>query len=100
MPGRSGRDEKQTSFGAPMGVQAPVNATDRPKVGPAAPDTVHRALAAQEADASRQARAGLYQPKPAAPTENPTRDLSAANAANTVASGPARIENAINQATE
>jgi len=66
MPGRSGRDEMQgvaptRSYGAPLGAQAPVNATDRPKVGPASPDVQRAAIAKNQADSSREARAGLYQ---------------------------------------
>jgi hypothetical protein len=68
MPGRSGRDEMQNTalapptraFGAPLGPAASVNATDRPKPGPAAPNVQRAALAQQ----------GLYR-KPVGATATP-----------------------------
>ena len=68
MPGRSGRDEMQNSpmapaprsFGAPLGPAAAVNAADRPKVGPAAPNVQRAALAQQ----------GIYR-KPVGSTASP-----------------------------
>ncbi|HSV90889.1 MAG TPA: hypothetical protein VLH80_07300 [Nitrospiraceae bacterium] len=106
MPGRSGRDEMQgapRSYGAPLGAQEPVNATDRPKVGPA-PENVQRAALAQQ---------GLYRkpvgsaatpapPKSAAPPPNdsPTRDLSIGTAAQRIQANPSNIERAINEQSQ
>lgn len=63
MPGRSGRDEMQgvRNYGAPLGTPTPSPATDRPRVGPADPSTIHRAIAADQTSSASQARAGLYQ---------------------------------------
>lgn len=68
MPGRSIRDEMQDTpmarparaFGAPLGPAAAVNAADRPKVGPAAPNVQRAALAQQ----------GIYR-KPVGSTASP-----------------------------
>lgn len=113
MPGRSGRDEMQAvaparSFGAPLGAQAPVNATDRPKVGPAPIDVQRAQIAKQQADSAKQARAGLYQkpvgsqasspPAASVPSSNPTQDLSAATAVNRIAARPGQIDNAVDDA--
>lgn len=97
MPGRSGRDEKQ--FGAPLGVQTPVNATDRPKVGPADPDIQRKAIAKQDADAAKEAHAGLYQPKPTPATPSPSRDLSVLGAAEKIAGRGQQIDQAVDDAT-
>lgn len=106
MPGRSGRDEMQAvaparSFGAPLGAQAPVNATDRPKVGPAPIDVQRAQIAKQQADSAKQARAGLYQKpvgSPATAAPNPTQDLSAATAVNRIAARPGQIDAAVDDA--
>lgn len=109
MPGRSGRDEKQ--FGAPVGYEPPSSATDRPKVGPADPDTQRRAMAKQDADAKRENAAGLYQTKPsttpsatpskphsASDPENPTRDLSVLGAVDKIQGRKAQIDQAVENA--
>lgn len=111
MPGRSLRDEMQgvaptRSFGAPLGAQAPAAAPDRPKVGPASPDTQHSALE----------RAGLYRkpvgstaspaqpvrrPQPTAPAatpaDSPTKDLTVGTAAQRVANYPGQVNQAIEE---
>lgn len=100
MPGRSGRDEKQ--FGAPVGVQAPSHATDRPKVGPADPDTVRRNLKAalNPPRSSTPSQPATSTPSTPAPTgENPTRDLSVLGAVDKIRSYPDRINKAIDDAS-
>ena len=111
MPGRSLRDEMQgvapvRSFGAPLGAQAPANAPDRPKVGPASQASQHSALE----------QAGLYRkpvgstatppvrrtpaPAPAAspnPASNPTRDLTVGTAVQRIQSYPSQVDKAIEE---
>lgn len=116
MPGRSGRDEKQSvapvrSFGAPLGAPTPSNATDRNVAGPAPVDVQRQAIQKQDADAARQSRAGLYQkplganassPPGATPAaaSNPTRDLSVGTAANRVIQRPGLLNQAVDDASK
>lgn len=115
MPNRSVRDEMQAvapqrSYGAPLGPQASVNATDRPKVGPAAPAVQKAALASQ----------GLYRkpvgssatpaaPRPATPAPAPTSSAPPpqshaldtygplGSAAARIQANPANLNNAIDE---
>jgi hypothetical protein len=93
MPGRSGRDEKQ--FGAPLGTETPSNATDRPKVGPADPDTQRRSLKA----ALNPPRSSTPAPAPSSSaTPSPTKDLSVLGAAEKIQGRKAQIDQAIEDA--
>lgn len=92
MPGRSGRDEKQ--FGAPVGYQPPSRAIDRPKIGPADPNTVRQNL-----------KAALNPPRTSTPTppkppaaDSPTKDLSILGAAGKLQGRKSQIDQAIEDA--
>lgn len=94
------------SYGAPLGAQAPVNAPDRPKVGPAPPAVQRAALAEQglyRKPVGSQATPSPPKPNPisptpaSAPSDNPTRDLSANTAAQRVASYPGKVDQAIDE---
>jgi hypothetical protein len=101
MPGRSGRDEKQ--FGAPVGYQPPSHAIDRPKVGPADPDTVRRNLRAalNPPRSSTPSQPATSTPATPAtpPADNPTRDLSVTGAIDKIRAYPGQINKAIDDAS-
>lgn len=96
------------SYGAPLGAQAPVNAPDRPKVGPASAAVQHAALAdkglyrkpvgSQASPAPPPPKPNPITPTPAsAAPDNPTRDLSANTAAQRVGSYPSQVNQAIDE---
>lgn len=98
MPGRSGRDEKQ--FGAPLGAPNPSRAADRPKVGPADPDTVRRNLKA----ALSPPRTSVPPPAESAPpprsdaSDTATKDLSVLGAASKIQARKSQIDQAVEDA--
>jgi hypothetical protein len=100
MPGRSGRDEKQ--FGAPVGYEAPSTASDRPKVGPADPDTVRQNLKAalNPPRSSRPQQQASQPPTSTADTsDSPTRDLSVLGAAQKIQGRKSQIDQAVDDAS-
>lgn len=101
------------AFGAPLGAPPILSdSTGRPKPGAAPPDVQRRAIAAHQAEAARQARAGLYQrqQQAVAPTtsspplstsgtnpDNPTRDLAVGTAAQRITQHPGQVNQTIDE---
>jgi len=75
---------------------------DRPTVGPASAEQIHAALKSQDALAKspRPAPAVAEDTVGATPAANPTKNLSVANAANTLANRGHVIETAIDDASQ
>lgn len=93
---RSNREERDRSYGAPMGAPTP-RSGGSPRVGPADPETRRRHLAAQAEEERRQkppAPPAAEKPKP----KPPTSDLSAAGAGRRVSGRQRQIDRAVEEA--